>query len=172
MLKLAGAGLILFSSLVYGLQLKMRLSEHVKQLIGLKEMLLMLSGEISYARTPLREAFWRIAARGKEPFGGFLKEVAEGMETERELGLARIWKDALTARKDRFYFSGEEWEMLLNFGENFGYLDADMQLNHISLCIQQTDTKIVQAQKELAAKQKVYQCLSILGGLFCILILI
>lgn len=172
MLKLAGAGLILFSSLVYGLQLRQRLSEHVKQLIGLKEMLLMLSGEISYAKTPLGEAFRHMASREKEPFCSFLKEVAGRMETERERGLSRIWKDALTAQRGSFYFSGEEWELFLNFGEKFGYLDADMQLNYISLCIQQTDTKIVQAQKELAAKQKVYQCLSILGGLFCILILI
>lgn len=172
MLKLAGAGLILFASLVYGLQLKMKLSEHVKQLIGLKEILLMLSGEISYTKTPLGEAFWHIAAQGREPFGGVLKEVARQMETDREQGLSRIWKDTLTARRDCFYFTEEEWELLLALGENFGYLDAKMQLNHISLTIQQIDTKIVQAQGELAAKQKVYQCLSILGGLFCILILI
>lgn len=170
MLKLAGAGLILFSSLIYGLQLRQRLSEHVKQLIGLKELLLMLSGEISYGKTPLGEAFLHMASRGKEPFCSFLKEVAEGMETDREL--FRIWKDVLEGKKGGFYFSGEEWELFLHLGETFGYLDGEMQLNHISLCIQQIDTKIVQAQEELAAKQKVYQCLSIMGGLFCVLILI
>ena len=62
--------------------------------------------------------------------------------------------------------------MLKGLGENFGYLDIQMQLNHLALDIQQVETRIGQAQQELAAKQKMYQYLSIMSGLFLILLLI
>lgn len=172
MLKIAGAVLILSASVLFGMQQKQRLWEHVRQLVGCKEMLFMLSQEMSYAKAPLMEAFRHIAARRKEPFSGFLEDVALGMETHREQPLPEIWRNALKCRRDKFYLSQEEFELLESLGENFGYLDVQMQLNHLSLCIQQLDAKIVQAQGDLAAKQKLYQYLSVMCGLFFILILL
>lgn len=172
MIKILGAALILFVSFLFGLQQKQRLWEHVKQLVGCKELLFMLSGEMSYAKAPLLEAFCHISARGKEPFSSFLKEVASEMETKREQPLSNIWRSALRRRRDEFYFSQEEFELLESLGDNFGYLDVQMQLNHLNLCMQQLDAKIVQAQGELAAKQKLYQYLSVMCGLFFILILL
>ena len=172
MLKLTGICLILGVAAVVGLQLKHRLHMHLKQLIGFKEMLLMLSGEMSYARTPLTEAFRNIAARGKEPFGPLLAEVAGRLEQERGKSLYDIWKSAVEHQSKAFYFSEEEFCMLKGLGENFGYLDIQMQLNHMALDIQQVETRIGQAQQELAAKQKMYQYLSIMSGLFLILLLI
>ena len=40
------------ASLLYGWKVNEELREHVDQLAGMKEMFLMLQGEISYARTP------------------------------------------------------------------------------------------------------------------------
>lgn len=172
MLKLAGAGLIIFAAVILGIQLKQRLAQHVNQLIGFKEILLMLSGEMSYARTPLTEAFRNIANRGKEPFGPLLIEVAGRLEQERESTLSDIWKSAVENRRKAFYFSEEELDMLKGIGENFGYLDIQMQLNHLTLYIKQVETRIGQAQQELAAKQKMYQYLSVMSGLFLVLLLI
>ena len=55
MLKLAGSLLVILASLLYGWKVKEELQEHVGQLVGMKEMFLMLQGEISYARMPLKE---------------------------------------------------------------------------------------------------------------------
>lgn len=172
MLKVVGALLILFASGIFGLQLKQRLAEHLRQLMGFKEILLMLSGEMTYARAPLEEAFAHIAGRGKEPFGRLLSEVSQRMEQEQDKTLYDIWQSAARNQKKTFFFSEEEFRILLGVGENFGYLDIEMQLNHISISIQQVENKIVQAQSELAAKQKMYQYLSVMCGLFLILILI
>ena len=172
MLKVIGACLILGTAAVFGLQLKNQVSMHLKQLIGFKEMLLMLSGEMSYAKTPLTEAFQNIAARGREPFGPLLLEVAERLEQERESPLSDIWQSAVEHQKKTFYFSKEELFMLKDLGGNFGYLDIQMQLNHLALYIQQVESRIGQAQQELTAKQKMYQYLSVMSGLFLILLLI
>lgn len=172
MLKLTGAGLIIFAAVVLGIQLKQRLAQHVSQLMGLKEMLLMLSGEMSYARATLTEAFQNIAARGKNPFGPLLTEVAGRLEQERDSPLADIWQSAVEHHKKTFYFSEEELNMLRKLGDNFGYLDIQMQLNHLTLYIRQVENRIGQAQQELAARQKMYQYLSVMSGLFLILLLI
>lgn len=172
MLKLTGAGLIIFAAVALGIQLKQRLAQHVEQLIRFKEILLMLSGEMSYARTPLTEAFQNIAVRGKEPFGPLLAEVAGRLEQERESTLSHIWQSAVEHQKKAFCFSKEEFELLKGIGQNFGYLDIQMQLNHLNLYIRQVETRIGQAQQELAARQKMYQYLSVMSGLFLVLLLI
>ena len=74
MLKLAGSILIITASSLYGWKIRRELTEHVDQLVGMKEMFLMLWGEISYTRTPLKEAFLQIASQNKEPFSGFLEK--------------------------------------------------------------------------------------------------
>lgn len=172
MLRLLGCGLILGAAAVLGLQLKQRLTEHLRQLLGFKEMLHMLSSEISYAKTPLAEAFLHISGQGKEPFGRLLGEVSKRLGEEREKSLYEIWQSAVSNHRDSFYFTREEFQILTDFGENLGYLDIKMQLNHIALYIQQVENRIVQAQEELAAKQKMYQYLSVMCGLFLILILL
>ncbi|MFP3155420.1 stage III sporulation protein AB [Lachnospiraceae bacterium ZAX-1] len=173
MLKLVGACLILGASLLYGYMLRVRLSDHVGQLIGMKEMLLMLAGEISYTRTPLGEAFLHMIAQGKEPYKTMLTAVRYQME-HGEVGkpLHQIWKEVIDLQSRNFLLSDEEVAILQNAGNNFGYLDASMQLKNIEVYIQQVEVKIVQAQNELAAKQKVYQYLSVMCGLFFIIMLL
>lgn len=172
MVKILGAGLILFAAFAFGLQLKQKLAQHLKQLIGFKEMLLMLSAELSYLRAPLPEAFTHIAEQGKEPFGPLLLEVAGQMQEEQKRPLSEIWTEAVLRRRDTFYFTEEEFGILGGLSKNFGYLDVQMQLSNIALYVQQVEHYIEKASKELAVKQKMYQYLSVMCGLFLILILI
>lgn len=85
-----------------------------KQLVGMKEMLLMLQGEISYARTPLKEAFWQMASQGKEPFSSFLKRAAEEMNGNEE-SMGKFWGRLVEEAGD-FSFTREERELLKRVG--------------------------------------------------------
>lgn len=172
MLKVVGAGVIFSVGMLWGMQMKYQLAEHVRQLICWKEVLLMLAGEISYAKSPLREAFLHIGSMGKAPFGELLEEVSDRLGRERGKNLYEIWRSVLKDHRTEIFFSTEEFEMLEKFGENLGYLDIKMQLNHLELYRQQVEVKIAQAQGELAVKQKMYQYLSVMSGLFVILVLI
>ncbi len=172
MVKLLGAALVLFVAFTTGFQLRQRLAEHLRQLLGMKEMLVMLSGELTFARTTLDEAFLHIAGQGKEPFGALLQEVAGRMNKEREATLHDIWLSAVERHKEELFLDREEFSILTGLSENFGYLDVQMQLANIGLYIQQTEHAITRAQDELAVKQRMYQYLSVMCGLFLILILI
>lgn len=171
MLKLLGSILILSASMLYGWKVNEEQKEHVEQLIAMKEMFLMLQGEISYARTPLREAFLQIAAQGKEPFSGFLKRAAEGMG-EQEGSMGEFWGRLVEEEAGEFYFTREEQGLLKRAGENFGYLDVQMQLKNLELYMEQAEVFIQNAQKELKDRQKVARTLSLMCGLFLVILLI
>ncbi len=170
MLKLAGSFLVIAVSLLYGWKVKEELKAHADQLVGMKEMLLMLQGEISYARTPLKEAFWQIASQGKEPFSSFLKRAAKEMEGNEE-SIAEFWGRLVEEAED-FCLMGEERELLKRVGENFGYLDTQMQLKNLELYIEQTEALIQKAQEELGDRQRTAGALSLMCGLFLVILLI
>ena len=159
MLKLLGSLLILTASILYGWKVNEEQKEHVEQLIAMKEMFLMLQGEISYARTPLREAFLQMASQGKEPFSDFLKRAAEGLE-KHEGSIGEFWGGLV------------EQGLLKRAGENFGYLDVKMQLKNLELYMEQAEVFLKRAQKELKDRQKVARTLSLMCGLFLVILLI
>ncbi len=171
MLKIAGSILIVLASVLYGWKIQQELQEHVRQLIGMKEMFLMLWGEISYARTPLKEAFLQIASQNKEPFSSFLAAAARGLD-ENEESVGCFWNALVERERDRFLFDEEECGVLKRAGENFGYLDGQMQLRNLELYIEQTEVLIQKAQEELQDKKKLSGVLSVMCGLFLIILLV
>lgn len=171
MLKLAGSFLVILASLFYGWKVKEELQEHVRQLVGMKEMFLMLHGEISYARTPLKEAFLQAASQGKEPFSSFLAKAANGLDGN-EAGMGAYWGGIVDQEAGNFYFTKEELGLLKRAGENFGYLDTQMQLKNLELYIGQAEVLIAEAQKELKDRQKVVRTVSLMCGLFLVILLI
>lgn len=171
MLKLLGSLIVLAASLMYGWKINEELKEHVEQLIGMKEMFLMLRGEIAYARTPLREAFLQMASQGKEPFSDFLKRAAKELEENGE-SIGEFWGRLVEEEAGKFYFTREEQGLLKRAGENFGYLDVQMQLKNLELYMEQAEVFIQRAQKELKDRQKVARTLSLMCGLFLVILLI
>jgi len=71
-----------------------------------------------------------------------------------------------------FLFSKEEQGLLKRAGENFGYLDGQMQLKNLELYIEQAEVFIRKAQEELKDRQKVVGTLSLMCGLFLIILLV
>ncbi len=171
MLKIAGSVLIVLTSVLYGWKIRQELQEHVQQLIGMKEMFLMLWGEISYTRTPLKEAFLQIASQNKEPFSSFLEEAARRLD-ENEESVGCFWNGLVEQERGRFLFEEEEYQVLKRAGENFGYLDGQMQLKNLELYIGQTEVLIKKAQEELRDKKKLSGVLSVMCGLFLIILLV
>ncbi len=171
MLKLTGSILIIAASVLYGWRIQQELGEHVRQLVGRKEMFLMLWGEISYAKTPLEEAFLQIAGQNKEPFSSFLRKAAKGINGSEE-SIGCFWGRLVEQEAGEFLLDEEELGVLKRAGENFGYLDGQMQLKNLELYIDQTEALIQKAQGELKDKKKVSGALSVMCGLFLIILLV
>ena len=61
MLKIVGGLLGVLSTTVFGFLKGKEYSDRVKELQYMKKLILMLKGEVEYARTPLSEAFFHIS---------------------------------------------------------------------------------------------------------------
>ena len=86
--------------------------------------------------------------------------------------MGAFWSSLVEREEKEFLFTKEELGLLKRAGENFGYLDGQMQLKNLELYISQTEVFIEKAQGELKDRQKVAGALSWMCGLFLIILLI
>lgn len=172
MLKTAGAFLILLASTGIGVSFSMDLKKRCEELRILKRMAAMLRGEIRYAKTPLPEAFVRIAQRLPEPFRGFLEEVAGELEQADGTGLGEIWNRKICQCLGQTRLTGADRERLKTLGEVLGYLDREMQLAAIDLYLEQLDGGIAEALEDRGSKERLYRSLGVAGGIFLVILLI
>ena len=97
---------------------------------------------------------------------------AEDPAVRRPLGSLRRRQSSLVEEAEDFFLTGEERELLKRVGENFGYLDTQMQLKNLELYIGQTEALIQKAQEELRDRQRTAGALSLMCGLFLVILLI
>ena len=76
-LKIIGSLFVLGSAALIGFLKAENLNRRVQYLQELKRMAVFLQGELRYHRSTLAEAFENVSERINEPFGSFLKELAE-----------------------------------------------------------------------------------------------
>ncbi len=89
---------------------------------------------------------------------------------EESVGL--FWGQLVDKEAGCFLLDEEERSLLKRAGENFGYLDGKMQLKNLELYIEQTEVLIRKAQGELKDKKRVSGALSVMCGLFLIILLV
>lgn len=172
MLKFAGAALVLIATTGFGITFASDLQRRIAQLRYLKKIMLMLRGEIKYAKAPLPEAFRSIGRRVKPPFSDFLKVVAEELSGLQGKTFQEVWESAVAGCLEETRLTKGDKSCLIKLGENFGYLDEDMQLGTIDLYLEQLELEIGQAEQSVESKSRVYHCLGVLGGLFAVILII
>lgn len=153
---------------VYSNDYKIRIDE----LLYIKNVIIMIRGEIKYQKAPLPEAFYHVGHRIKEPFGTFLLAVSESMEKKDGNSFACIWKEEVRNNLTGTRMQKTDINLFMQIGEQLGYLDNDMQLSALTMYLEQLDNEISSSEKRKAEKCRIYQCLGIISGLFISIILL
>lgn len=146
--------------------------KRIQELLILKKMLLMLRGEIRYARTPLPEAFSNIGHKLNSSVGTFLQSVAKRLETQSGESLAEIWQETLHQTLDKTALTREDKSQLEKFGTQLGYLDREMQIATIEFQLEQLEELLGRLEKEQGKKSRVCSCMGIFAGVMLNLILL
>ena len=172
MLKIAGAGLVIFSCSALGYSKSIHMTRRLQQLREIEKMVFLILGEITYRREALPEALGTVAYRLPEPLAGFLKEVSEAAGQYQGACFQEIFKE-----KAKTYLSGtalcpKDLEEFLQLGAYLGYLDITMQKNTITLYLEQLKREMENLQREMPAKQKLYRSMGTLGGIFLAIMLL
>lgn len=172
MLKLLGIGVVIGASTAMGFAMSRELKKRVDQLMECKRLFIMLQGEIKYAKTPLAEGFAKVSRRMEQPFRGFLEYLSCELEGRNGKSMAEIFAESVDLKLKDSGLSSEDLGRLKNVGSHLGYLDLEMQLRSIDLCLEQINESCIQAKQEYQNKSKVYHCLGLMGGLFLAIIFI
>lgn len=170
MLKFAGIFFILAGAGGFGRYLINELNMHLKHLTEWRDIFTRVDTGREYLCLPYAQLLRRAAKGRTKVFAEMLEEVAEEMEQNREADAQTLWERAFHKRKKQIFLKEEETELLLALS---GCLQQEE--NHAKaakIYFMQLEDKIVQAMEEKKEKQKLYGTVSVLLGLFLVIMLL
>ena len=146
--------------------------QHRDVLQSLISMAELLSGKIRYERQPMEEALLGLNRRYPSPAGNVLGQIADRLSKGTYENLEDVWRQLFFQEQKQLMLTDEELDIVLEMGKNLGYLDAEAQVQHLKSCCQQLGRKLLEAQRELEEKRKVYRYLGVAVGVMVVLILV
>ena len=163
MYRIVGCILVVAAGAGMGFSGSMRLSEQIRILEKLLQMVICLKGEIRCGNASLPDAFYGAAGRMN---GKYRMKAGTGEKLSqicRECAESALKKSCLThGEKDAFF----------SFGEYLGYMDLEMQMRQLSLYENNLEAEILKRKAEVSGKKKLYQGIGILGGLLLAVLLV
>ncbi len=172
MLKLIGSVLILTASAGGSFFWMNRLREQERQLLAVKELLVILEKQLEFVRLPIAEAVGDMAKKAGTPFEEPFVEFTEILMQNQTEDVEQLWRTILEKHRQEFFLSREEFGILLDMGRLLEPVDSKSQIASIELYKSRTEDRIQKMWEERGNKQKVYQSVCLLGGLVLIIVLL
>ena len=171
MLTAAGLFLLFSACLSCGFGKSHALKKRLEFLRELKKALLLLSGEIRCAKTPLPDAFCKIGGKLREPLRFFFQSVAKELEGEGRKLPEIVFQDQLGCLGESAW-NREDRAFLLELGKQLGCPDLSVQLQTLELFEEGLRELIKKASEDCREKAKIYRYLGALSGLFLVVLLL
>lgn len=168
--KLLGFCFVVLASVLLGFYKSLEFAERYSNLKQLKWCILLLKGDIRYQSSPIPETFLRLAKKMAEPYQSIFITISMLFRREREASFQTIWTKVWLEQRNALFFMKEDMEIITSFGEVFGYLDLEMQMNQFEYFLNQLDQQIEDAKKKKQSGQKLYQTLGWFGGIFFVIL--
>ncbi len=171
-MKVTGCVLVITSCTGMGWLFGTEIKKRLEDLKSAKTVALLLRGDIRYAHTALPEALENVSRRHEGRLGPFLKKVAKDLREYTGKSFQEIWKSTMNSELKNTSLTKKDKMCLQQFGEQLGYLDKDMQINHIDWYIAQVEEDMKEISMDAKDKIRLYRSLGVLFGvLITILIL-
>lgn len=172
-MKWIGCMMIIAATSLGGIKLESSTKERIWILQDLSKMLLYLSGEIRYLKTPIINAMENIAGRMENRMiREFLIGTKEELESYTGEEARVIWNRNIDRAFLKTSLRKEDIEELKKFCGSVGYLDINLQLENIDCYSRMLQEKTEGLMKESREKCKVYRTLGVLSGIFVVIIML
>ncbi|MHB8927184.1 MAG: stage III sporulation protein SpoIIIAB [Bacillota bacterium] len=168
--KLAGGLLVITASTALGFLVASNFERRPGELAELITALGLLETEITYAATPLAEAFAGIAARAGRPAREILSEARRRLTSGEGGTAAEAWVRAVNAAWDGTALGPADRDTLLDFGASLGASDREDQVKHIRLAVERLRKAEAVARADAARLARVWKNLGFLGGVMVVII--
>ncbi|HKL80209.1 MAG TPA: stage III sporulation protein AB [Mobilitalea sp.] len=170
--KIIGCLLVISSSTGMGFFFSNELKSRISDLKELRKLIVLLRGDIRYGNTPLPEAISAIARRHNGCYEEFFRKVSTKLNELSGTSFLDIWKEAVEQELGQTSLNKKDKQQLIQFGENLGYLDKDMQMNTLDLFITQLEDEILEQVKTAKEKSYLYNSLGIMAGIFISIVML
>lgn len=170
--KIVGCILIILSSTLMGFYCSNELKSRINDIKELRKLIILLRGDIRYGNTPLPEAICAISRRHEGSFKKFFDRISERLSENSGYTFSQVWREAVEDELSQTSLNKRDKFSLIQFGENLGYLDKEMQMNTLELFLTQIEDEISELSKTVKEKSYLYSTLGIMAGIFISIILI
>ena len=172
MYRIVGCILVVAAGAGMGFSVSMRLSEQIRILEKLLQMVICLKGEIRCGNASLPDAFYGAAGRMNGKYREFLISAADRMKAGTGEKLSQICRECAESALKKSCLTHGEKDAFFSFGECLGYMDLEMQMRQLSLYENNLEAEILKRKAEVSGKKKLYQGIGILGGLLLAVLLV
>ncbi len=138
----------------------------------LRQMVLMLKGQILYANAPLQEGFEAVGQRTEGILSDLFSQVAKRIDQQQGEPFCQIWKEEVGHLDESSSFSLADRQSLAALGEHLGFMDKNMQEKNLLLYLEELDLVIEDLRKHKQERCRLYISLGIMGGLFLAVLLL
>ena len=171
-LKVTGCVFIITSCTGMGMLLGNEIRKRLEDLKSAKTIALLLRGDIRYAHTALPEALENVSKRHQGRLAPFLKKVSKDLKSYNGVSFSDIWKEAMKTELNKTSLTNKDKACLTEFGDQLGYLDKDMQINHIDWYISQVEEDMKEISLDAKDKIRLYRSLGVLFGILITILVI
>ncbi|HHV63064.1 MAG TPA: stage III sporulation protein AB [Firmicutes bacterium] len=169
--KLFGAMLVVLASWLAGNAIAGNLQRRVQELRSIRRCFALLETEISYAATPLPEAFLRVARGSPPQISAIFTGARELLVSSQGYTAGEAWELTLDKTYEFTAMDLGDREILESLGQFLGASDRDDQVRHIRLVCEQLRDREARAVEEAEKGARMWRFLAIGAGLILVLLL-
>ena len=144
--KFVAGACVMTGALGFGWSLCGEMNSDIRHLKQQKQILLNISGEITYLHRPMEEIFDIIADKAEMPYDLFLRNVSQGMKARDGKSLVSIWNAAVRDRKNGADLSQIAITYLEKMGNCFEYEGERLQVEALRLFEREIDSVRVKSR--------------------------
>ncbi len=170
-MRMAGAVCTVAGASGLGFWMAGQYGRRLEELLRLRQMIVLLKGQILYANATLAEAFSEVGGRTEGALSELFQGAARQMSSQDGKLFGEIWKSQVEACRNPVLTKSDMQE-LAGLGAHLGYMDREMQERTLLFYLEQLDLTIDMLRQQKQERCRMYSSLGVMGGLFLTILLI
>lgn len=135
-----------------------------------KELLLYMVREISFLHRPIAEILESASELLDTPYNKFTQTVARRMGEGKGESLGTIWQEETDRLKNSRCYPKKSIQNLSKIGKYIGCEEDEMQVETLNIMRMELDEEIKRTRHERDEKGKLIRPLSLIAGIFCVVL--
>lgn len=172
MLKLAGVILLMTGCTGLGISMVLDEKRRIRGLREIRRIILRMQSEMVYGKRTLPEICMLLSQHMEKPYRQAFCEIFHRLEENDGSMLEIIWKEKMEVCMKGMPLKEEEKAVLIGLPDNMGILDETTQAANIGQSLDMIDERIRRAESEYEGKSRVIMSISVMVGLFLIILLL